>query len=240
MGKRAGAGPPADEDGAVDIEFVRARGDSDWVHVRRDDGTTAKWPWVKAGGQLPHDLVHYLVETHFGLPDGFWELVAQGVDFGFLTAEADRIARGRPPQGLAGRDLTGLVVAECVVAGISTAVWTRADTDQTLAWVGQQCARRGQAVPAAVTGVAIPAVLHRIAAVTEQWHRLAEGGSLTFAYPATATPGPDEGRGAGAPAAPSSAGHRERRRAAAAGSATPGIGRAAGAAEAPGAPRRRP
>ena len=204
----------------MDIEFVRARGDSDWVHVHRDDGTTAKWPWVKAGGQLPHDLMHYLVETHFGLREGFWELVAHGGDFGFLTAEADRIARGTPAQGLAGRDLTGLVVAECVVAGISTAVWTRADAEQALAWVSQQCARRGQAVPAAVTTASIPALLQRIAAVAGQWHGLAEGGSLTFAFPPTttgagdATPaGPDRpatGQGAG-PATARPANRRQRR-----------------------------
>jgi hypothetical protein len=171
----------------VDIEFVRARGKSDWVHVRRDDGTTVKWAWVKAGGQLPHDLVHYLVETHFGLRDGFWGLVADGVDFGFLTAEADRIAKGKPAQGPAGRDLTGLIVAECVVAGISTAAWTRADADESLAWVGQQCARRGQPVPAAVTVLAIPALLDRIGAVQDRWHRLDEGGSLSFAFPPSPT-----------------------------------------------------
>jgi hypothetical protein len=153
------------------------------VHVARSDGSVVKWPWVKAGGQLPHDLVHYLVETGLGLTDGFWGLVADGVDFGFLTEQADRIARGAPLQGLAGRDLTGLIAAECVVAGISSAGFVEADPALCLEWIGQNCARRDQAVPAGVTVERVDAVVRRIRETTAQWHRLPEGDSLTVAYP---------------------------------------------------------
>jgi hypothetical protein len=84
----------------VDISFVRAWGAQDRIHVVHGDGAELTWPWIKAGGQLPHDLMHYLVETHLGLRDGFWGLVAEGIDFGLLTEAAERIAGGAISPGL--------------------------------------------------------------------------------------------------------------------------------------------
>jgi hypothetical protein len=167
----------------MEIEFVRARGASDWVHVRRDDGTRVKWPWRKAGRQPPHDLMHHLVEGHLGLPGGFWELVAQGADFGFLAGEADRIARGGAPTGLDGRDSSGLVTAECVVAAVSTATWSRADDGQCLAWIREHCADRRVPVPATITADALARAREHIATTLAAWDGLTEGGALRVRIP---------------------------------------------------------
>ncbi|MEV1174983.1 hypothetical protein [Nonomuraea sp. NPDC049784] len=167
----------------MDIKFVRARGRHDWVHVTRDDGSGLKWPWTKAGDQPPHDLMHFLIEGHLPLRNGFWDLVADGVDFGFLSAEADRIARGVPPKGLAGRDLGGLVLAECVVAGITTATWVDADDEQCLTWVDQQCRSRNLSRPDMLTATTLHPVRARIREVVTAWRRLPLGESLDVTYP---------------------------------------------------------
>jgi hypothetical protein len=168
----------------VDISFVRARGTQDWIHVVRDDGSELKWPWVKAGGQLPHDLMHYLVETHLGVRDGFWGLVAKGVDFGFLAEAADRIATGASGTDLDGRDSAGLVLAECLVAGISTGVWTDADDDQCLGWIAGHCARRGIAMPADLTAANLAPVRAAIRQAAAAWRDLPIGAALDVSYSA--------------------------------------------------------
>jgi hypothetical protein len=170
----------------MDIRFVRARGRQDWIHVTRDDGTGLKWPWVKAADQPPHDLMHFLVEGYLPLRNGFWDLVADGVDFGFLTAEADRIASGVPPKESSGHDLGGLVLAECVVAGISTATWVDVDDEQCLTWVAQQCGRRNLSLPDVVSAQTLPPVRARIRETVAAWRRLPLGESLDVTYPPTA------------------------------------------------------
>jgi hypothetical protein len=47
--------------------------------VERDDGVSFAMRGAGGGAQLPHDLVHALVETAVGIADGTWGCVADGV-----------------------------------------------------------------------------------------------------------------------------------------------------------------
>jgi hypothetical protein len=47
--------------------------------VERDDGVVFAMRGAGGGAELPHDLVHALVETELGIPDGIWGCVADGV-----------------------------------------------------------------------------------------------------------------------------------------------------------------
>jgi hypothetical protein len=47
--------------------------------VERDDGVVFAMRGAGGGSELPHDLVHAVVETELGIADGIWGCVADGV-----------------------------------------------------------------------------------------------------------------------------------------------------------------
>jgi hypothetical protein len=66
--------------------------------VERDDGVVFAMRGAGGGAELPHDLVHALVETALGIPDGIWGCVADGVVWNSM-----RHVSGRQPPHAAER-----------------------------------------------------------------------------------------------------------------------------------------
>ena len=61
--------------------------------VERDDGVVLAMRGAGGGADLPHDLVHALVETELRILDGVWGCVADGVVWGSMRHVSGR----RPP-----------------------------------------------------------------------------------------------------------------------------------------------
>src|SRR3954462_14480363 len=61
--------------------------------VERDDGVVFTMRAAGGGPDLPHDLVHALVELELGVTDGVWGSVADGVVWGSMRHVTGR----RPP-----------------------------------------------------------------------------------------------------------------------------------------------
>ena len=61
--------------------------------VERDDGVVFAMRGAGGGADLPHDLVHALVETGLGCGDGIWGCVADGVEWNSMRHVSGR----RPP-----------------------------------------------------------------------------------------------------------------------------------------------
>lgn len=61
--------------------------------VERDDGVVFAMRGAGGGADLPHDLVHAVVETALPLADGVWGCVADGVVWGSMRHVSGR----RPP-----------------------------------------------------------------------------------------------------------------------------------------------
>lgn len=61
--------------------------------VERDDGVVFAMRGAGGGADLPHDLVHAVVETALPLSDGVWGCVADGVIWGSMRHVSGR----RPP-----------------------------------------------------------------------------------------------------------------------------------------------
>jgi hypothetical protein len=59
-------------------------------------------------GVIPHDLVHFAAECHFGIDDGFWGLLADGATF---TRGTDQRPT-RPGRALIAKNRAGLNIAE--------------------------------------------------------------------------------------------------------------------------------
>ena len=66
--------------------------------VERDDGVVFAMRGAGGGADLPHDLVHAVVEAQVPLPDGVWGCVADGVVWG-----SKRHVSGRRPPHAADR-----------------------------------------------------------------------------------------------------------------------------------------
>jgi hypothetical protein len=98
---------------AVKIEFVRA-GDRYFTEVERDDGAVVRLRGPGARG-LPHDLVHYVVESELRVDRGFWGKVARGENVGKVEYVRAPSRRVRPlkhaPRGKGGdvEAIVGLV-----------------------------------------------------------------------------------------------------------------------------------
>jgi len=61
--------------------------------VERSDGVVFGMRGAGGGAELPHDLVHALVESQLAVPDGIWGCVADGVVWGSMRHVSGR----RPP-----------------------------------------------------------------------------------------------------------------------------------------------
>jgi hypothetical protein len=95
----------------LNATFVRIVGDRDRIYVTRSDGTEVSWIFPTYGDVPPHDMIHLIVESAFGITQGFWGRVDAGIDPGRIAAEANRIG-GRNKYRAFGADLSGLVLAE--------------------------------------------------------------------------------------------------------------------------------
>jgi hypothetical protein len=65
----------------MEITFTRL--DERFVEttVTREDGAVLATRSPGGGDRLPHDLIHYVVESELGLDDGLWGRIASGVTY---------------------------------------------------------------------------------------------------------------------------------------------------------------
>ena len=91
-------------------------GGRDVAKVTRRDGSTVSWSTPSYGGALPHDAVHLVIESAFGLRLGLFGLVDRGADPGAVNREVALARRAdRRPTGF-GHDLDELLTAEALCA----------------------------------------------------------------------------------------------------------------------------
>ena len=97
------------------IRFVRIAGEKDRIYVKRSDGTELSWTFPSFGNEIPHDMVHLVVEKYFGLREGFWGRVDRGVDPKIVNQQANREG-GKDKYAGFGEDLSELYLAETLAA----------------------------------------------------------------------------------------------------------------------------
>src|SRR5918999_3985156 len=97
----------------LEATFVRTVGEKDRIYVTRSQGSTVSWVFATYGEALPHDLVHLVVESAFGIAEGFWGRVDAGTDPAAITHEANRKG-GRDKYAAFGADQSQLQLAEAL------------------------------------------------------------------------------------------------------------------------------
>jgi hypothetical protein len=142
--------------------------------VERDDGVVFAMRGAGGGADLPHDLVHLVVETALPLPDGIWGCVADGVVWGSMRHVSGR----RPPHSAERSDrlkkqrLAAVQRAEAV----ADVVHRLADGEEILP---------GQVEGSGVPRERIDAAVEAVRDAARRWAALPVGERWTLEWPAS-------------------------------------------------------
>jgi len=140
--------------------------------VERDDGVVFEMRGPGGGADLPHDLVHALVERELRVADGVWGCVADGVVWGSM-----RHVSGRQPPHAAERS-----------ARLKRERAAAVQRAEGLADVGGRLARGEEGLPGQVTAAGVPPERLRPAAEAvrgsaARWGELRPGETWVLDWP---------------------------------------------------------
>jgi hypothetical protein len=176
---------------ALTVSFVRHRGKRDHVYVTRQDGSSCDWAFPTYGDQLPHDLCHLVTEEMLAIPNGFWGLVAQGMEVSLVNEQGTPTKDGRTLADHFGFDFSDLVRAEEAVALLAP-IGMQFDQVGALAVAHQPTAERateshvaaqlGFTLPPGCSTEAATATRERLGELREQWRELDDGGAITLRF----------------------------------------------------------
>jgi hypothetical protein len=125
--------------------------------VERDDGVVFTMRGAGGGADLPHDLVHAVVESELQVRDGIWGCIADGVVWGSM-----RHVSGRQPPHAAERS-----------AQLKRQRSAAVHAAEGLADLVGRLSRRAEVLPAEVTGAGFPPA--RLQAAAEALREAAAG-----------------------------------------------------------------
>jgi hypothetical protein len=139
--------------------------------VERDDGVVFAMRGAGGGADLPHDLLHAVVETEVPLADGVWGCVADGVVWGSMRHVSGR----RPPHVTERSERLKRERGAAVMRaeGVADVVGRLARGDEVLP---HELSASG--VPAARIDAAVRAVRE----AARRWKALPVGGSWVFEW----------------------------------------------------------
>jgi hypothetical protein len=165
--------------GVLEASFVRVAGQRDRIYVHRSNGAEVSWVFATYGAELPHDLVHLVVEAAFGLRHGFWGRVDAGVDPGRINDEANRTGGADKYRGF-GPDRREILLAE----GLAAAPWldpSRSDAERREA-ILQSYAGAGIEPPAEEALDRIAEVGEALERLRARWRALGAKGTLRLRF----------------------------------------------------------
>jgi hypothetical protein len=163
----------------MEISFVRVRGQRDRIYVRRTDGSEVSWVFPTYGDELPHDLVHLVVEAAFGVSGGFWGRVDAGIDPARINDEADRLGGPEKYRGF-GDDRRDLLLAEAL-AGASWPLADLSDAERREA-MAEGCRKSGVALPPVVTVERVGEVRAALEPLRAAWRGIGAKGTLKLRF----------------------------------------------------------
>src|SRR5687768_15555063 len=165
------------------ISFVRTQGSPDRVYVRRSDGGETSWSFPTYGDEVPHDLVHLVVEAAFGLKRGFWGRVDEGVDIARINAQANRMGGANKYAGF-GEDRREILLAEAY-AGTQWSSPYYTDDDR-LTNLRAAYDSVGLELPVSLTFERMDQVRAKLDALRARWRALIPKGALDLTFDAAA------------------------------------------------------
>lgn len=143
--------------------------------VRRDGSETSTI--MPRQGVLPHDLIHFVVESALDYRQGFLGLIAKGADISFAMEQAHDIGNA----ALADQ----ATHAEAIVESLQAQVWSGAfDEEMFSAGLEGACAMRSRPMPDLGRIDPKTALYDGVIALSERWQQVPFHGSLELEMPA--------------------------------------------------------
>jgi len=147
----------------------------DAIEIRRADGIVAVTRFPKKG-PVPHDAVHYFVETGMGLARGFWGLVAEGMhpeDIAEMAKASGHASAKRAHVPDAG--IVELLQAERLVECFEADLWSGSGDDQALIGIAETAFASSHVPAPSALGAAIPAIRTALTRFSCDWMDAQEG-----------------------------------------------------------------
>lgn len=147
----------------------------DRLRYVRADGSSTETAMPRQG-TLPHDLIHYVVETGLGLKNGFTGLVARGANATFAM-ETTHEPAGKNVE-------TEAIQVEGIVEALQTQLWSgQFDTDDFVEGVRTAClVRERPAFEFADMGDG-QRLFDQVLALNAEWMAVPFHGALTLEFP---------------------------------------------------------
>ena len=146
----------------------------DRLRYVRDDGSTTETAMPRQG-TLPHDLIHYVVESGLGLKNGFTGLVARGANATFAMETT---------HDPAGKDVeTEAIQVEAIVEALQTQLWSgQFNTDDFAEGVRTACLFRERPTFAFTDPAAGQRLFDQVLALNAEWMAVPFHGALTLEF----------------------------------------------------------
>ena len=171
----------------MEITFTRL----DDVHIEttieRYDGAVLATRSPGARDRLPHDLVHYVVESELGLDDGLWGRVADGVVYKNFRVVRQPMAkpRRRPIARKRRPKRKGVLEAE-VLVWILHDIWdgkAEREWGSNRAFLDSIWSPRTRSRADELDPKTIAAVCESLTEMEARWSRVPQGGNLRVGWP---------------------------------------------------------
>jgi hypothetical protein len=156
---------------------------ADSIELCRADGTRLVTSFPRKG-PVPHDAVHFVVESELGIHSGFWGRVAGGRSPEDVAADAK--AAGHASASRAARpdpSFVAAIQAERLVECFEADLWGGGCDPATFRGVVEAACRQSLVEAFPLTDEAIEAVRARLIRLRDDWAALPIGGSCTFDWP---------------------------------------------------------
>jgi hypothetical protein len=146
----------------------------DRLRYVRADGSSTETAMPRQG-TLPHDLIHYVVESGLGLKNGFTGLVARGANATFAM-ESTHDPEGRNVD-------TEAIQVEGIVEALQTQLWSgQFDMDDFAEGVRTACLMRERPTFDAIDAQAGQRLFDQALALNAQWMAVPFHGALTLEF----------------------------------------------------------
>lgn len=163
----------------MEIAFVRA-GDRYFTEVERDAGAVVRLRGPGGRARVPHDLVHYVVESELDVDRGFWGKVSRGENVGKVELVRPPNRRRRParraPRGKGG-DIEAVV-------GLVTRIHAQPARDAaTMRGLLETSLTPAMRSRSGLEPRAVERMCRRLDDLAGRWEKLPNGGRLVVDWP---------------------------------------------------------
>jgi len=166
------------------MQITITKGETDdRVEVLRGDGSCVATTFPHKG-PLPHDLVHFVVESELGISDGFWGMVAAGRHPEEIAAIAKAAGHASAKRaGIPDAAIVEIVQAERAVECFEADLWdsSQGDPETFRAVLAAACERSFVPAPE-VTDAAMQRIRGSLVEFGGQWSKLARAESLVLEW----------------------------------------------------------